>query len=135
MATRKTNQPTDEPADEEGQRRRRREKETVHPEQQGHDESEAAASPTGQPRANGATTTDNEPASSAAGMADAAGDETMKRAEDMVDRIAEKVAQFTASFGRQLLRMGARAREEAEDIWAEAQHIRQGRSSSEPPAE
>jgi hypothetical protein len=48
------------------------------------------------------------------------------RAEEMVDRVAGKVAHFTAAFGRQLLRLGARVREEAEDMWAEAQSIRRG---------
>ncbi len=48
----------------------------------------------------------------------------MERAEEMVDRIAEKVGQYTSIFGRQLLRLGARAREELEDMWAEAQEIR-----------
>jgi hypothetical protein len=53
------------------------------------------------------------------------GDNTnMERAEEMVDRLAEKVAQFTSTLGRQILRLGARAREEAEDIWAEAQDVR-----------
>jgi hypothetical protein len=51
---------------------------------------------------------------------------TMDRAEEMVDRLAQKVAHYTSAFGRALLRLGARAREEAEDIWAEAQNIRRG---------
>ncbi len=55
-----------------------------------------------------------------------ADDSTVSRAEEMVDRVAARVAQWTSSFGRTLLRFGARAREEAEDMWAEAQHIRHG---------
>jgi len=51
---------------------------------------------------------------------------TMDRAEEMVDHLAQKVAHYTSAFGRALLRLGARAREEAEDIWAEAQNIRRG---------
>jgi hypothetical protein len=48
------------------------------------------------------------------------------RAEEMIDQIASRVAHYTSVFGRALLRLGARAREEAEDIWAEAQNIRHG---------
>jgi hypothetical protein len=50
----------------------------------------------------------------------------MERAEEMVDRIAERVSHYTSVWGRKLLRFAARAREEAEDIWAEAQSIRRG---------
>jgi hypothetical protein len=50
----------------------------------------------------------------------------MARAEEMVDQLAEKVAHYTALFGRQILWLGARLREEAEDIWEEAQSIRRG---------
>ena len=57
------------------------------------------------------------------------GDETMRRAEEVIDRVADRVGQFTSYLGRQVLRLGARAREEAEDMWAEAQSIRRGRQS------
>jgi hypothetical protein len=50
----------------------------------------------------------------------------MERAEEMVDRMAERVSEFTSVWGRKVLRLAARAREEAEDIWAEAQAIRRG---------
>jgi hypothetical protein len=53
----------------------------------------------------------------------------MRRAEEMIDRVASQVGQFTSYLGRQILRLGARAREEAEDMWAEAQNIRRGRQS------
>ena len=46
-----------------------------------------------------------------------------KRAEEMVERVSEQVA----GFGRRLV---ARAREEVEDIVAEAQTIRRGRRPS-----
>jgi hypothetical protein len=55
------------------------------------------------------------------------GDETVRRAEELIDRVADRVGQFTSYLGRQVLRLGARAREEAEDMWAEAQSIRRGR--------
>ncbi len=50
----------------------------------------------------------------------------MERAEEVVDRLAERVSQLTSTWGRKVLRWAARAREEAEDIWAEAQSIRRG---------
>jgi len=50
----------------------------------------------------------------------------MQRAEELVDQLAARVAEFTSSFGRKVLRLSARAREEADDIWAEAQNIRRG---------
>jgi hypothetical protein len=51
------------------------------------------------------------------------------RAEEMVDRFAERVASFTSTWGRHLWRVAARVREEAEDIWGEAQSIRRGDQS------
>ena len=49
-----------------------------------------------------------------------------QRAEEIVDRIGERVGYF-ASVAAQRIRVAtARAREEAEDMWAEAQSIRRG---------
>lgn len=48
------------------------------------------------------------------------------RAEEMVDRFADGVANFTSVWGRRLFRAAARVREEAQDLWAEAQSIRRG---------
>jgi hypothetical protein len=53
----------------------------------------------------------------------------VQQAEVLADRLAERVAHVTASLGRGLFRLAARAREEAEDIWAEAQNIRRGDKS------
>jgi hypothetical protein len=50
----------------------------------------------------------------------------MRRAEELVDRMGEQVGHCATALGRGFLRLVARAREEAEDIWAEAQHIRRG---------
>jgi TolA-binding protein len=58
--------------------------------------------------------------------AERAADEPMRRAEELVDRIGARVGEITAMLGHQLLRLGARVREEAEDIWAEAQNLRRG---------
>jgi hypothetical protein len=54
------------------------------------------------------------------------GRSSTERAEEIVDRVAERVSELTSVWGRKLLRLAARAREEAEDIWAEAQVIRRG---------
>ena len=50
----------------------------------------------------------------------------MDRADELVDRIAERVSTYTARWGRGVLRLFSRVREEAEDIWGEAQSIRRG---------
>ncbi len=55
-------------------------------------------------------------------------DEHLRRAEEMVDRFAERVGHYTGQLGHGLLRLAARAREEAEDIWADAQAVRRGES-------
>jgi hypothetical protein len=54
-----------------------------------------------------------------------------ERAEELVDHLAQRIGHFTALTGLQLQRAAARAREEAEDMWAEAQNIRQ-ESSRKP---
>jgi hypothetical protein len=60
----------------------------------------------------------------------------MQRAEEMVDRMAERVGHYTGVIGHKLLWFVTRAREEAEDIWAEAQELRrQKRQQSSEPAE
>ena len=47
-----------------------------------------------------------------------------ERAEEMVDRMGEQVGHFASLLGLRVRRMAALAREEAEDMWAEAQSIR-----------
>jgi hypothetical protein len=49
---------------------------------------------------------------------------SVERAEEMVDHLGQRVGQMGAEAGQRLLRLAARTREEAEDIWAEAQSIR-----------
>ena len=46
------------------------------------------------------------------------------RAEDVIDQAGERVGQFAVLLGHRLQVFAARAREEAEDIWAEAQSMR-----------
>ncbi len=60
---------------------------------------------------------------------DEASRQAMQRAEELVDQFAERVGYYTGVLGHQLLRLVARAREEAEDIWAEAQNLRRGQQS------
>jgi len=50
--------------------------------------------------------------------------QTMQRAEEMVDRLADSIGSYARRIGHQVLRLAARAREEAEDIWAEARERR-----------
>lgn len=48
----------------------------------------------------------------------------MARAEEIVDRVGERIGYFASVAGRRIRWAAARAREEAEDILAEAQHLR-----------
>ncbi len=57
--------------------------------------------------------------------ADEARRQTMQRAEELADRLGEQVGQYVSALGHSVLKWVARAREEAEDIWAEAEAIRQ----------
>ena len=59
----------------------------------------------------------------------------VERAEELADRIGERVGHFAAVIGRNILQLAARAREEAEDIWAEAQEIRRRRREQQEPGE
>ena len=51
------------------------------------------------------------------------------KAEQMVDQMGQRISQYTATAGLQIQRAVARAREEAEDMWAEAQNIRRQNDS------
>ena len=48
------------------------------------------------------------------------------RAEEVVDRMGRRLGQFASLAALRMLQAAARAREEAEDVWAEAQSIRRG---------
>jgi hypothetical protein len=54
-----------------------------------------------------------------------------QRAEAIIDNLATRAAEAASFLGRHLLRFAARVREEAEDLWAEAQVIRKGKGKSE----
>lgn len=47
-----------------------------------------------------------------------------ERAEELLDRVGTGLGQVASLAGPRIRRLAALAREEAEDIWAEAQHIR-----------
>ena len=53
----------------------------------------------------------------------------VQRAEELVDRMAEGIGHYADLVGQNLLWLAARAREEAEDIWAEAQELRRRKGS------
>lgn len=53
----------------------------------------------------------------------------MERAEELVDRLGQRAGTFASLASLRVRKLAARAREEAEDVWAEARSIRQGRQS------
>lgn len=60
-----------------------------------------------------------------------ANQEAMERADVLVSQMEQRIRHFTALLGFNIQRTAARVREEAEDMWAEAQHIRsRGRRKS-----
>lgn len=56
----------------------------------------------------------------------------MERAEESVDRIARGAGYLASLVGLRILKGASLAREEAEDIWAEAQSMRRERQDAEP---
>jgi len=54
------------------------------------------------------------------------------RAEELVDRMGEGVGHLASLAGWRLLKAAAFVREEAEDVWAEAQSVRQAQSARSP---
>lgn len=55
-----------------------------------------------------------------------------ERAEVLVDQMGERLGHVLSIAGYQWRKVTARAREEVEDIWAEAQAIRHGEHPSTP---
>jgi hypothetical protein len=86
---------------------------------------ETSAKSDGAPLSNGAHAPAPDPPAASAD-ASAGTDDRVARAEQLVDRFSEKVAGFTSRWGRRVLWLGTRIKEEAEDVWAEAQSIRRG---------
>jgi hypothetical protein len=64
---------------------------------------------------------------------DSNGRPATERAEELLDRLGERVGRIVARTKPRVQMLAALAREEAEDIWAEAQHLRaqRGQASSE----
>jgi hypothetical protein len=48
---------------------------------------------------------------------------TMQRAEELADQFIERFGAYASWIGHQVLKFQARVKEEASDIWAEAEHI------------
>ena len=55
-------------------------------------------------------------------------EQMMERSEELVDRAAQQLTAYAVRAGYQIQKATARLREEAEDMWAEAQNIRQENS-------
>ncbi len=60
------------------------------------------------------------------GRNDTSGRSAEERAEELVDRMGQRLGQVASLLALRLLKAAARVREEAEDVWAEAQSIRRG---------
>lgn len=52
-----------------------------------------------------------------------------ERAEELVDRMGQRLGHLAALAALRILKVAALARETAEDVWAEAQSIRRGEGS------
>ena len=63
------------------------------------------------------------------GQGDRSGREATARAEELVDRVGESVGHLASLAGWRILKAAAFVREEAEDVWAEAQSVRRARSA------
>lgn len=66
-------------------------------------------------------------------VAEAPASPTRQRAEEMVDHLADRLGHYAGVIGQKFSWLFARAREEAEDIWAEAQALRRGEHPEGPP--
>lgn len=53
----------------------------------------------------------------------------MERAEELVDRVGHRAETFASLMGLHIRKLAAHALEELEDVWAEAQSVRQGKQS------
>jgi hypothetical protein len=90
---------------------------------------ETSANTPAAPEVNGSLGTEHKPEpqpAPAAAEPSSAEPSRVERAEVMVDHIATSVSDFTSRWGRRVVRVFARIKEEAEDIWSEAQSIRRG---------
>ena len=59
------------------------------------------------------------------------GEAVTKQAEEIVDRMGQRMRHFSSLIGQYILGVTARVREATEDMWADAKHIRhtQGRNT------
>jgi hypothetical protein len=75
-----------------------------------------------------------EPAELAAPATFAAGSQPLPSHIKRAEAVAERLACWASVCGRTLVTLMAHAREAVEDIWAEAQSIRRGKSLSQNPS-
>ena len=73
------------------------------------------------------TSPEEKPGSPLPGRTEESGKPAKERAEELVDQLGKRIGHYGALTSLQVLRATARVREEVEDMWAEAQNIRQGR--------
>jgi hypothetical protein len=71
------------------------------------------------------TSPEEKPGSPLPARAEEGGKPTTERAEELVDQLGQRIGHYAALTSLQILRATARVREEVEDMWAEAQNIRQ----------
>jgi hypothetical protein len=57
------------------------------------------------------------------GRAQEGREQALRQAEEMADRLLERAEHYASWLGRHVMRLAARVREEATDIWAEAEHV------------
>ncbi len=57
---------------------------------------------------------------------DMSGRSAEERAEELVDRVGQRLGYVASLLALRVLKVAALVREEAEDVWAEAQSIRRG---------
>jgi len=87
--------------------------------------STSASTPAGeQPTATASAPDGASPDGGAAAAGDAGEPSATERAEEVFDDVGQRVGQFALIAGQYLRQFAARAREEAEDIWVEAQNVR-----------
>jgi hypothetical protein len=64
--------------------------------------------------------------------AEESGKLAMERAEESVDRLGKRISSTAMFTSLHVQRAAARVREEAEDIWADAQNVRRNNNSRKP---
>jgi hypothetical protein len=77
-------------------------------------------------------TQQTEPSEQATAQAEEPNQPATRKAEEMVDYLTQRLSSLTTTVKFNFQRTAARAREDAEDMWAEAQNIRHHRNEPLP---